>query len=103
MKYQMERDQSALARKVVRDMTTGVIYVYVRFSDRVDVHKFTLGHITESGMTGKEILARSVPIYRVTAGECSCEGYKFRAVCRHSTRVAELAESKYEGWAGAAE
>ncbi len=98
----MERARGSLARKVEHDSENGVVYVYVRFPDRVDVHKFASSHLIESGMTGAEALERSVPRYRITGGECTCEGYKFRADCRHATRVRELAESKLEGWAGAA-
>lgn len=102
MKYEMRRDAKQQARSVETDDTNGVVYCYVRFTDRVDVHKFSKADLQATQESGDELLARSQPAYRVQGGQCTCEGYKYRDDCRHVDRVRRLAESvRNEGWEGA--
>ncbi len=71
-----------------RDESSGVTYVYVRFEDRVDVHKLASVDLV-GGVPVEMTISVAEPEYRVTAGACTCEGYLYRQGCRHVRQVEE--------------
>lgn len=97
----MKRSELEHARSVQYDDEKNLVYVYVRFPDRVDVYKFTRAEVVEAS-SGEALLSVSEPRYRVTSGACTCEGYEFRQKCRHATWVAHLSTSDRTGWRNAA-
>lgn len=101
--YKLRRATDQTARATEHDAAKGIVYLYVRFEDRVDVYKFTDSDLASTPLTGEELISVSAPCYRVTSGQCSCSGYTYRGKCRHSERVRRLSTSVLEGWKGAAE
>jgi len=90
MSYSLRRDPDLLRRVTETDLPKGVGYVYEVFRDRVDVYKFSLAEVTQAALFGEgpaELLRVSAPRYRVTSGECTCDGYQFRQSCRHAEKV----------------
>lgn len=98
--YELRRGTSIMARSVEEDY--GLIYVYLRYLDRIDVYKFTVERITNAE-SGDELIRVTEPSYRIAGGECTCDGYTYRRKCRHTDRIKRLSETYARGWTGAAE
>lgn len=88
-KYELGRATEELGRSIVSDVGGTGVYVYLKFSDRVDVYKFSNETVMAS-MDSASLISVSAPVYRVQGGACSCEGYKYRSNCRHAQHVREM-------------
>lgn len=86
MRYSFNRDPTAQSRMLERDSTSGVVYVYVRFTDRVDVYKFG-SHEIDVAPDWDDLIPVTTPRYRVSGGQCTCPGFEYRKDCRHVEKV----------------
>jgi len=59
------------------------IYLYVYYSDRVDVLKFERPFLRGNKTPVDDLISVTEPEYRVVGYECSCPGFQFRNKCRH--------------------
>ncbi len=59
------------------------IYLYVHYTDRVDVLKFDRAFLKGNKTPVDDLISVTAPDYRVIGYECTCPGYGFRGACRH--------------------